>query len=384
MKILMVMPYFYPKIGGVENYTYNIAKGLVKKHKWDVIIVTSNYEGKEYIIENIEGLKVYRLPYWFKISNTPINLFWFKQITNICKKEKPDLVNGHTPVPFISDVAAQVAKKFDIPFILTYQNDLIKESKLLNFIILIYYHVLGYKTGDIAKKIITTSDYYSTISHFLKKYMHKVAIISPGVDINLYDSVKPKNALVQKYIDRKIVLFVGQLDKTHAHKGLHLLIEAVSNAKQNIKSIYLIVVGKGDMINEYKAIALKYGLKDNFEMITNADNKKLISYYKLANTVVLPSINKSEGFGMVLLEAGACKKSVIGSNIGGISYAIQNNKTGLLVTPGDINNLEHTITKLLLDKNLSTKLGEAGYSRIKSQFTWDSQIEKTYKLFQSL
>ena len=98
MKILFVTPFYYPSIGGVQNYVKNIAEGLQKKYKYESVIVTTS-EDKKYKEEKINGLKVYRLPYWFKISNTPINLMWYFQIKNIIEKEKPDLINAHSPPP---------------------------------------------------------------------------------------------------------------------------------------------------------------------------------------------------------------------------------------------------------------------------------------------
>src|SRR5665648_769708 len=118
MKLLVVTPYFFPKIGGMENYAYNIAKGLKEKYGWEVVVATSNHEERKYKEEQMDGMKIYRLPRWFKVSNTPINPLWYFQIKRIIKNERPDIINAHTPVPFITDITARVCG--DIPFILTY------------------------------------------------------------------------------------------------------------------------------------------------------------------------------------------------------------------------------------------------------------------------
>src|SRR5438876_7941039 len=102
MKLLVVTPYFYPKIGGLENYAYNFCIGIKNKYKWDIVIVTSNHIEKKDKVEKINGLKIYRLSTLFKISNTPVNPFWFWNIKNIIQKEKPNVINVHTPVPFIA------------------------------------------------------------------------------------------------------------------------------------------------------------------------------------------------------------------------------------------------------------------------------------------
>src|SRR5258706_8385452 len=106
MKLLVVTPYFYPKIGGLENYAYNFCIGLKKRYKWDIVVITSNHKNKKDIVEKINGLKIYRLAPMFKLSNTPVNPFWYLKIKKILKSEKPNFINAHTPVPFIADMAA--------------------------------------------------------------------------------------------------------------------------------------------------------------------------------------------------------------------------------------------------------------------------------------
>src|SRR3989344_789930 len=167
-KIMVVTPYFYPKIGGLENYAFNISKGL-KKYGWEVVVITSNHESNTYKEEIIEGMKIYRLPRQFKLSNTPISFKWKEQIKDIIQKEKPNVINAHSPVPFIADVSARIAHKLNIPFILTYHNDLVKDNPLLNFVAKAYYWILGNKTLNLSNKIIATSKYYVGMSPYLIK-----------------------------------------------------------------------------------------------------------------------------------------------------------------------------------------------------------------------
>src|SRR5258708_1087947 len=145
MKILVVIPYFYPSVGGLQNYALFISKGL-QQLGHEIIIITANHTEKKYIIETNKNLKIYRLVIDWKISNTPIGFRWFGDIERIIKDEKPDVINAHTPVPYISDIAAIVAKKNNIPFVLTYQNDLIKDNFFLNLMINMYYATLGIPT----------------------------------------------------------------------------------------------------------------------------------------------------------------------------------------------------------------------------------------------
>jgi len=233
MKEMVVAPYFYPKIGGLENYAYNISKGLKDKYGWEIVVITSNHEEKKDRKEEIiDGIKIYRLPFWFKISNTPINPIWYFQIKNIIKKEKPDVINAHTPVPFISDVTARVCG--DIPFILTYHTGaMMLKGKLLEDLLIRFYESFILKaTLKKAKKIICSSDFVRL--GFLKDYANKTITITPGVDLNRF---KHK---ISNFKNK--ILFVGNLKKVEKYKGLEYLLSAVNIIKKNIKDVKLTVV----------------------------------------------------------------------------------------------------------------------------------------------
>lgn len=380
MKALIVTPYFYPHVGGVENYVLSISKGLHDIYHWEIVIVTT-HSHNSIQTEMFSGLKIYKLPYWFKISNTPINPFWYFTMKRIIQKEDPDVISAHTPVPFISDITARIAYKLNIPFILTYHNDLVKDSPVLNSIIKLYYVFLGNKSGSIAKVIIATSLSYAKASFYLKKFQKKVKIIPPGVDTSIFTPVGSIATIKDISPSDKIVLFVGQLDKTHSHKGLSYLISAIAKIKKTISAVKLVVVGTGDNLEEYKQQVRNEGIINNTVFSGFVMDKDLPSYYRLSNVVVLPSYNNSEGFGMVLIEAGACGKPVIGSNVGGIPYVIDNNKTGLLITPKDSTSLASAVISILTNDKFARELGENGYEKIIKDFTWGKQIKNTNDIF---
>lgn len=381
-RVMIVIPYFYPKTGGLENYAYNIAKGLSTDYNWEVTVITSNHTENSYQEEIIEKIKIYRLPSLIKASNTPINPFWSTKIKKIIKKEKPDVINGHTPVPFISDVSARIAKELHIPFVLTYQNDLIKESYLLQKIIDLYYFILGKKTIKEASKIIATSEGYVKQSKYLSPYHKKTIIIPPGISKQKHTTGK-KLPLRHEKSD-KVLLFVGQMDKTHRHKGVDVLLLAFKKIVKQLPSSKLILVGKGNALDEYKKLSSDLGIQNHIHFTGYVDDSTLQGIYQQADIVVLPSTSDSEGFGMVLLEAYAAKKPVVASRIGGIVNIVQDKKTGLLAEPKSTTDLAKKIMELLQDPVLANKLGETGYKLVTSEYYWEHQVKKTDALFKTL
>lgn len=378
MKVMIVAPYFHPRVGGMEIYVYNIARLLAQKYGVQVVIVCSNWSREEYIEEIIDGMKVYRLPYLFKVSATPINPFWQREITSVIVREKPDVINGHTPVPYIADVACRIAYRKKIPFVLTYQNDLMGYNALLKLLSNFYYYWLGFKTLRLSQKIIVTSEYYAKSSPYIKNFAAKFEIVPPGVDIQKFEPA-PYSAK-----DDKIVLFIGQLNKANQHKGLNYLIKAIKIVSDTIEDAQLVIVGKGDYIHHYKNLVRTLEIQDKVKFAGFVQDEDLPRYYSESTVVALPSYSRAEGYGIVLIEAQACGKPAIGTTVGGIPCAIRDGETGLLVPPRDPEKLAEAIIRILSDSKLAQQLGQAGYKRVRKELTWEKSAEKTLKVYEGL
>jgi glycosyltransferase involved in cell wall biosynthesis len=179
VKIVFVTPYFSPKVGGLENYALEIARGLLDDGVHEVAVITSNHYGKFDTVDRVGNIEVHRLGAQFHASNTPVNLGWYSKIKKLLQNLKPDVVNAHTPVPYISDIAVRAAHDLNIPTVLTYQNDLVKDSLLLQGAIHAYYEVLGKRTLELADRIIATTLGYAQQSPYLSPHLEKISIIPP-------------------------------------------------------------------------------------------------------------------------------------------------------------------------------------------------------------
>jgi glycosyltransferase involved in cell wall biosynthesis len=380
----MVCPYFFPDPGGLQNYAYNISKKMIEKgHKVTVLCSTRNNENS---IEYIDGIKVIRQKPNFILSNTPIRFDLFVKMSTLVRKNKFDLINAATPVPFYSDVASLVSKIYKIPFILTYHNDLIKPTFSLNLISNIYNHTLGVISLKLSFPIITSSPYCYNESQFLNPFKDKLILIPPAVNLDNYHvgkSFKPHDTYKISY-SANIVLFVGQLSRTHTHKGVDYLIRAFHDVLKAKKDTYLIIVGKGDMIPTYQRLCEDLFISDKVIFPGFVEEKELIEYYRGADIVVLPSTRVAEGFGMVLIEGGACGKPVIGTKVGGIQYVIKDGETGLLVPPKDPCTLANSILLLLKNEDLREKIGQRGRKLVEDNYSWDQITEMTENIYERL
>jgi len=384
MKIFSLFPYFYPEVGGAENYAYNITKRLAKKGCDTTILCSSRSKiNKE---ETIDRIKIIRQRPNFVISNTPIKLNLYFTTLKLLKKIDFDIVTAYTPVPFYADIGAIVSKRYKIPFVLTYHNDIVKDTFPINLIANIYNHTFGKLTIKFSKLIITSSPYCYNESNFLKYFKDKVIWIPPGVDIEKYDvgnSFKLHDTYGLSH-SSKIVLFVGQLSKAHVHKGVVYLIKSFKKVLREVKNVYLVIIGTGNMIPKYKKMCEELGILDRVIFTGFVDETKLIKSYKSSNIVILPSTTIAEGFGMVLIEGNACGRPVIGTKVGGIQYIIRNGETGLLVPPKDSKALADAIIRLLQDEELSKKMGENGRRLVEEKYTWKKVAEITEKVYEEL
>jgi glycosyltransferase involved in cell wall biosynthesis len=289
-------------------------------------------------------------------------------------------------VPFFPEIAALMAKIYKIPCVLTYHNDIVREESFMKFITIIYNGTLNKLLLSSVDLIITSSPFCYNESEFLKPFKDKLTLIPPGVDIKKYGSGKSFNIKDKYNIPHpsKIVLFAGVMSKSHAHKGVKYLIGSFKKVLNEIKDSYLVLVGDGDMVSEYKKLSKESGISTNVIFTGFILEDELIDYYKSSDIVVLPSTTVQEGFGMVLIEGNACEKPVIGTKIGGIQYVIKNGKTGLLVPPKDSEALANSIIKLLKDKKLAGKMGKNGKKLVEEKYNWDHLAEMTEKVYTEL
>lgn len=375
MKVLIVTPYFHPHVGGMEKYAYAISNGLREKYNWEVVIVTSNHDERKYLEEILDNIKIYRLIRWFNISNTPVNPLWYFYIKNIIKKEKPDVINAHTPVPFISDVTARVSG--GIPFVLTYQAASLYKYKnpVFNTLAFLYKIFMERSTLKKARIIIAGSDFVKM--KFPLRLKEKIVVIN--------NSISEEDILLKKInIENNRIIFIASLDKTHSWKGLDKIIEAVKYYTQNFgKSIELMIMGDGNHKRHYEELTEKLEITKYVRFIGTKFAGDYYSFLRKAKILVVYPTTSNDGFPTVILDAWANLVTVIASNIGPLPYIIEDKKTGYLVKPNSPKDLAEGIKYLMHDENLCDELIRNGLNEVRN-FTWEKNLEVTHKLFMDL
>lgn len=372
MKTAHIVSTFPPYFGGMGNACFHEVTGLVKLG-YEVTVFTPG--NKPSHNQSREGFEVKYMQPLFKYGNTAFVPHIIKRLKNF------DIIHIHWP--FIGAAEAVLFwKKFKRPktkLIIQYQMDLI-DTGLRGLIFNIYscfFNPVFVKQAD--KILVSSLDYArnSKIKKFLSQYGKKFDEVPLGVDETRF-SPQPRNTnLLKKHNidkDHQIVLFVGGLDRAHYFKGLGVLIRAFAKIKHQNKKVVLLIVGKGELKQKYTKMAHDLGVGDKVLFADHVSNKQLPEYYNLTDVLVLPSISCSEAFGLVSLEAMACAKPVIVSDLPGPRTLVKNN--GLIVKVNDVKDLTQKLNLVLENKAMAEKFGQQGRELVERKYTWSRVTNK--------
>jgi len=368
MKIAQVVCTFPPYQGGIGNSAYQFAKILTKLGH-DITIFTPEYFKTTFIPAEQERFKIIRIKPWFKFGNGALSpqLLW--------KLNNFDIIHFHYPFYGAAEfiVLGKLLFNRKINIVVHYHMD--SAAIGIKGFIFNLYRVFVQPILLRQAKIITCAslDYikHCRIANYYKNNQNKFRQTLFGVDLEFFT---PKNKIKS---NKKIILFVGGLDKAHYFKGLENLLKAVKVLSGELSDeINFNVVGKGNLELYYKKLAEKLGIENKVNFSGSLDNEQLVDYYNNCNVVVLPSINQGEAFGLVLLEAMACAKPVVASNLPGVRSVFKNGEQGFLVKPNDVNDSVKKLKIILQDEDLAYKMGQAGRKLAEERYSWEKVGER--------
>jgi len=337
MKIAIIGQ-FPPHIGGVGMHIYTLSKKLVEEGH-EVYVITYPHKdikdiGRIHVIST-EGIDIPGLRGILFYLNAK------KALKKLVKEKNIDIIHGHYLFP-AGLSAVEVGKSENIKtYVTSHGSDMFEMYKKQFYM------------RPIIKKVLKNADVVFAVSNALKDEIiktnlknikEKMRIYWNSVDISKF---KPNNEYEFKkemnLEDKPIVLFVGNIIKRKN-------VESLINAKKHSSNDYtLLIVGDGPLLKKLKEKVSHEKIKDVVFTSSRNDINKIIPSCDL---LVLPSY--SESFGLVLIEALACSKAVIGSNVGGIKEIITDD-VGFLIDPNDSKDIAFKIDKILSNQNLKEK-----------------------------
>jgi|ERR1700730_1036174 len=373
MRVLIATPYYHPRVGGLENYSAAIARGLYERG-WEVVVVCGDTRVREVTCETLEGYKVWRLPIWKVVSNTPLHPGWFGMIRRIIRTERPDIVNAHTPVPYMVDMVTLAAGR--VPVVVTYHAATLFKpggGLAMRFLTLAY-QVIQSITLARTRAIIAVSPYVKTTT-LSKRFADKTQVVP-----NAVSSVSTIHLTGGKGL-----VFVANLEPTHSWKGLDLILDSLAIARDEYGATpQLTIVGDGTDRARYEQRVRELNVEDSVRfmgLLLGSERDQVVR--EAAAQVVYPT-TANDGTPTVLLEGWAQGLPVIASAIGPIPALVDDHKTGVLVAPNNATALAAAIHEVLANPTEALAMGEAARKLVAQEYTWPRQVERTAQLLEAL
>lgn len=294
-----------------------------------------------------------------------------------------DILHGNFPNPYSASMVAFASLWRRIPAVLTWHNDLPPVTRAASVLVNLHDSLVlpGYMVGY--RRIIATTEVYAQSSPILRKYRHKVVVIPNGVDCARFSPKKNGQKIRERFGigSSKLVLFVGALTRWHRYKGLDVLIKAFRPVMLQCKDARLLVVGDGELRQFYQKLARRLDFYNEILFVGDVPDEELPQFYAASDVCVLPSLDRSEGFGLTLLEANASGKPVVASNVGGVASLIRDQVNGLLVPAGDHAKLSQALLRLLLNDRLRESMAENARMSAES-YDWRIVLKKTLEVYE--
>ncbi|MDW8001813.1 MAG: glycosyltransferase [Deltaproteobacteria bacterium] len=316
----------------------------------------------------INGVTVHRassVGIFLSLPLSPDFIIHFYRLIKLC-----NLAHFHVPFPLAE--LAYVLTKPSVKTIASWHSDIVRQKIFKP----IYYPFLKSFLCRTSVILVPTVQHIHS-SPLLSNYTQKCLVVPFGIDPSrfaLSQSVQTQVKRIREKFGKKIILSVGRLVY---YKGFEYLISAMTDV-----DACLIIVGNGpkkvDLYRKIKELKLEHKVF----ILSDIPDSSLLAYYHSCDVFVLPSIEPTEAFGLVQLEAMACGKPVVNTNLStGVPLVSKHGETGLTVPPRDSSALAAAINYLLKNPDVAERFGQRARQKVQDEFNVSLMIERIYKVY---
>lgn len=370
IRVVQVNKLYAPVVGGIERVVQDIAEGLYFKEDIDVQVLVCMQKGKT-VKEKYNGVKVIRAGSIGTYLSMPVSLKFFSYFKKL--SEKADIIQFHMPFP-LADLAYMLLG-YKGKVVLWWHSDIVRQKAFMP----VYKPVMNYllKRADC---IIAATEGHIISSPYLLPFKEKCVIIPYGIDEDSFKSDEYKKRIIPKNLQNndKKILFVGRLVY---YKGVEVLIDAFAK----IKGAHLYIIGEGVLKEKLEKKVCNLKLEEKVDFLGRLDNSRLKACLRDCDILAFPSVENSEAFGLVQLEAMIYKKPVINTFLAtGVPFVSLDGKTGFTVEPYNSDALAAALQTVIDNDELREQFGENAYARVKKEFNKTEMIESVYKKYKEL
>lgn len=411
MRILLLQDDFPPRPGGgAGSVSFSLAEGYTQRGHTVLVLATSP-NAEDAGERDVAGFRVHTI-----VSKSPGRWRAYKSLYNppaVAEVKKtlqsfnPDVVHAHNIHAHLSYAALRAAKRYGARVILTCHDVMpFNYGKLLGLIspddtsIPVSFHYRISPWQQLRQQRFRYNPFRNAvIRYILRTYVDHVVAVSDALAEALRQNGIPNITTIHNGIDTSLwihqsdavkifkdtyvvgdyaVLFGGRLSRV---KGASELLQALVMVVKRIPQVQLLIVGTEDSYaSSMRALATELGIGDRLVFTGWLTGAELRAAYHSAALVCVPSVC-FDSFPTMNLEAMACHKPVIATCVGGSREAVRNGETGYIVNPYDTATVAEKLAELLTNTEKNTRFGEAGYTRVVTEFSVVEQVQKYEKLF---
>lgn len=382
MKILTVLTYYRPHTSGLTIYAERLARAFARRGH-HVTVMTTQYDSSLSREEMIDGIKVIRVPVTARVSKGVIAPTFGLVATRLVAQH--DVVQMHLP-QFDAPGVALRGRLFRKPAVLTYHCDLLLPPGLFNRFVNTVVDFMNNTAGILSNHIVTYTQDYADNSPYLSRYASKLTPILPPVELP-----NPLPGAIQAFArehhvkERRPV--IGMVTRFASEKGVEILLDALPTILKKYPNAQVLYAGQHQNVMGEQAYfdrlsprIREYENSGHWKFLGNLDPAQLSALYPNLDVLTVPSLNSTEAFGLVQIEAMMNGVPCVPSALPGVRQPVKMHGMGRVAKIGDSVDLADAILEVL---NEPQKF-KGDIEAIKKTYNPDSVAQEYEKLFAKL
>lgn len=369
MKILFVCSLYHPHIGGIETIIRELSSLYVSKgHK--VVILTKKWPQTLSEYDQFEGIEIYRTLSAKTKKEFSECIDFLKKNNDSLKADIIHVIGVRRPLPLIGYVLSRYWK---VPLVVSIAGGDIPDK--LDPLPGKIWRVSEKTVKEPIKRSDLVTVFSKDLSESIKQIfpgIKNIKLLYAGLNLKRYEKITKFNSRFN------YIVSVRRLDPS---KGVDLTIKAFSKLTEEFPKLKLIIVGEGNEEHVLKNLSKNLGLDKKILFLGRRNLYSSLSILKGAILTVVPS--RSEGGGMINIEAQACGCPVLASRVGGIPEYVKDGYSGILFKPEDVDDISDKIRLVITNSKLRSKLRKNGKKYVR-KFSWDKLCPQYLDLYNTL
>ncbi len=381
MRILTVLTYYRPHTSGLTIYAERLAKALVRRGH-QVTVLTTQYEKDLPREEVLDGVCVVRLPVVARVNKGVIAPSFGWVATRMVLEH--DAVLLHLPQFDAAGVALR-GRLFKKPTAILYHSDLLLPPGLFNRFVNLVVHTMNYLAGFFAHRVVAYTEDFANHSPYLTYFAKKRTVIAPNVHL---PEAPPENiAAFQQAHNPEGRKVIGMATRFASEKGVEVLLDAMPailtrypGARVLFAGQYQNVWGETDYFNRLAPRIQAYEKAGNWKFLGVLTLEQMAAYFPNLDVLVVPSLNSTETFGFVQIEAMMNGTPAVASNLPGVRQPVAMTGMGKVIPIGD----SDALAQAILDIFDHPEKYQGNPPKVRQMFHPDTNSQAFEKMFLTL